>query len=75
MTVCDIRLPEPITTETAQAYCVQLAEQGDKLALPPSGYVSRAAYALCLYQDGIDGEQLCQALLDDVKVSGQPMEK
>ena len=73
MQVDKVTLPEALSTDKAQAYCVQLADAGERLALPPSGYVARAAYALCVYDDGVDGEKLCQQLLDKVVVTGQPL--
>lgn len=73
MTVDRVTLPEPDITRDAQTYCVQLAQPGDKLALPPSGYVARAAYALTVFNDSAEGDRLCQKLLEAVTVTGSPL--
>lgn len=70
MEVDRVKLPERVSTDKSLTYCVRLAQSGDKLALPPSGYVARAAYSLCVYDDGVDGEKLCHNLLDAVEVVG-----
>ncbi|MGK6327854.1 ATP-grasp domain-containing protein [Erwinia sp. DT-104] len=73
MTVDGVTLPAPEITRDAQTYCVQLAYPGDKLALPPSGYVARAAYSLSVFNESVEGDRLCRQLLEAVTVTGSPL--
>ncbi|RRZ94485.1 hypothetical protein EGK14_05465 [Erwinia sp. 198] len=73
MTADGVTLPGPEITRDAQTYCVQLAYPGDKLALPPSGYVARAAYSLSVFNESVEGDRLCRQLLEAVTVTGSPL--
>jgi biotin carboxylase len=68
LTVARIRLPDPVQDTDPEGACVALAGPGTRLALPPTAYAARAAYAIAVGHDPTACIALSEHLAAQVKI-------